>query len=304
CLSGFSLAVPLVRRSWPLIPRWTTRMSPPSSLTSRYLPRRSMPVILRPSSLAAKCFLLGWRRIDRMPLTSTCLMRRPTTSFSRSRRTVSTSGSSGIGAHLRVLRLSRRAVARRGQRSPGFLGRSLLGLLLGPTLARTALLVADVDGGVEALGVVGALFADVIARHGVEALGGELLEAGLVVLAARPGCRFGDALAEQREDELVGRIPAPVEVDGADHGLHGVGEDRRLLPPARRVLALAEGQGRPDAEIAGQVGQHAGVDHRCPNLGQLAFGQAGEGAKEVIGHDQAEHGVAQELEALVGLGAG
>src|SRR5438105_12774567 len=160
-----------------------------------------------------------------MPLTSTCLMRLPTTSFSRSRRSVSTSGNSGIGAHLRVLRLRRRAVARRGQRPPGFLGSGLLGLLLGPTLARTALLVADVDGGVEALGVVGALFADVVARHGVEALGGELLEAGLVVLAARAGCRFGDALAEQREDELMRRSPAPVEVDRADHGLHGVGQD-------------------------------------------------------------------------------
>src|SRR5438477_4632614 len=124
-------------------------MSPPSSLTNRYLPLRSIPMILRPSSLPAKSFLLGCRRIDRLPLTSTCLMRLPTTSFSRSRLRVSTSGSSGTGAHLFV-RPGLRAVTSRRQRSPGLGGRRLLGLLLRPTLARAALLLVDVDGGVEA----------------------------------------------------------------------------------------------------------------------------------------------------------
>src|SRR5438477_9006489 len=125
-------------------------MSPPSSLTNRYLPLRSIPMILRPSSLPAKCFLLGCRRIDRMPLTSTCLMRLPTTSFSRSRLSVSTSGSSGIGGHFVGIGVG--AVASRRQRPPRLRRGRLLGLLLGPALARAALLVVDVDGGVEALG--------------------------------------------------------------------------------------------------------------------------------------------------------
>src|SRR6266852_2134435 len=108
-----------------------------------------------------------------MPLTSTCLMRLPTTSFSRSRRRVSTSGSSGIGAHLVALGLGGGAVARRRQRPPCPLGGGLLGLLLGAALARAALLVVDGDGGVEALGVVGAFLAHLVAGNGVEALGGE-----------------------------------------------------------------------------------------------------------------------------------
>src|SRR5947208_7533505 len=162
------------------MPRCTTRMSPPSSLTRRYLPRRSIPVILRPSSLPTKCFLLGWRRIERMPLTSTCLMRLPTTSFSRSRRRVSTSGSSGIDD----LSLRVRAVARARQRAPRLGGGRLFGLLLRPTFARTALLLVDVHGGVEALGVVGAVLPDLVAGQSVETLGGQLLQAGLVVLAA------------------------------------------------------------------------------------------------------------------------
>src|SRR5438128_1648368 len=118
-------------------------MSPPSILNSRYLPRRTIPRIFFPSSLDTKWRLLGWRRIDRIPPTSTCLMRLPTTSFSRSRRSVSTSGSSGIGSHLAS-----------GESAPRFLGGRLLGLLLRASRARAVLVVAQVDGGEEALGVI------------------------------------------------------------------------------------------------------------------------------------------------------
>src|SRR5437899_3740784 len=150
-------------------------------------------MILWPSSLPAKCFLFGCRRMERMPLTSTCLMRLPTTSFSRSRRRVSTSGSSGIDTHPRVVGLGVGAVAGRRQRSPG-LGRGrLLGLLLRPALARPALVLVDEDGGVEAFGVVGTVLTDVVAGQGVETLGRQLLQARLVVLAARSGGRLGDA---------------------------------------------------------------------------------------------------------------
>src|SRR5436190_17367967 len=104
--------------------------------------------------------------MERMPLTSTCLMRLPTTSFSRSRLSVSTSGSSGIGGHL-----IRRALAGGGEGAPRHLGGGLLGLLLRPALARPALLVPEIDGGEEALGVVRPLLLHDVAREGVEALG-------------------------------------------------------------------------------------------------------------------------------------
>src|SRR5581483_11655739 len=287
------------------MPRWTTRMSPPSSLTSRYLPLRSMPVILWPSSLPTKCFLLGCRRIERMPLTSTCLMRLPTTSFSRSRFSVSTSGSSGIDdLGLGVVGLRVGAVARCRQRAPRLFGGRLFGLLLRATLAAAALVFVDKNGRVEPLGVVGTVLAHLIARQRVEALGRQFLQPGLVVLPTGAGGGLGDAVLEEVEDELVCGLPTAVEVDGADHGLHGVGEDRRLLAPAGRVLTLAEGQRRADAEFGSQVGEHAGVHHRRPNLGQLALGQAGERAEEVVGDDQAEHRVTEELEAFVGLAPG
>ena len=106
CLGSGSRTPPLPRSSWPLMPRWTTSTSPPSSRRSRYLPRRSTPMILWPSSRATKSALSGWRRMVRSPSTATDLMRRPTTSLSRSRLRVSTSGSSGIG--IEVLRRIRR----------------------------------------------------------------------------------------------------------------------------------------------------------------------------------------------------
>ena len=46
--------------------------------------------------------------------------------------------------------------------------------------------------------------------------------------------------------------------------------------------------------------RRAGVDDRRAQLGQPALGQVGVGAVEGLGHDDAEHRVAEELQALVG----
>src|SRR5438067_2276780 len=166
------------RRSWPLMPRWATSRSPPSSLNSRYFPLRFIAVIFWPSSRDVNWSLRVWRRIERLPLTSTVLIFRPTTSRSRSRRRVSTSGSSGT----RTTRV--RAGARAGplQRLPRHPGRHLLGLLLRAPLTGAVRAAAHVDGGEEALVVVGALVGDLVAGHVVEARR-QLLEPALEVLA-------------------------------------------------------------------------------------------------------------------------
>src|SRR3954447_24232544 len=117
-----------------------------------------------------KCFLLGWRRIERMPVICTSRTRLPMTSFSRSRRSVSTSGSSGIGAPA-------------GEELPSGVGRGLLGLLLRAPVSGTADLAVDVDGRREDLGVVGTGAGDDITRQLVEPPGNNLLQAGLEVVA-------------------------------------------------------------------------------------------------------------------------
>ena len=134
-------------------------------------------------------------------------------------------------------------------------------------------------------------------------MSGQLLEPALEVLP-RPLGRLGDAFAQQADDEAVGLRPAPVEVDRGDQGLHDVGQDRGLLPPAGLVLALAEQQRRAHLELGGDLGQHDRVHDRGPHLRQLALGEVAVGPEDVVGDGQTEDGVAQELEALVRHRAG
>ena len=82
--------------SCPLMRRWIITVSPVSSGLSRYFPRRPASVIVapvRPSMTARR----DVRRTVRSRPTSTWSIRRPTTNRSSPRRTVSTSGNSGIG---------------------------------------------------------------------------------------------------------------------------------------------------------------------------------------------------------------
>ncbi len=71
--------------------------------------------------------------------------------------------------------------------------------------------------------------------------------------------------------------------------------------PPDCVLALAEQQRVAELELGGHLGQRGRAHDRRPHLGQLALGQSRVGAEDVVGDDQAEHGVAEELEPLVGL---
>ena len=59
--------------------------------------------------------------------------------------------------------------------------------------------------------------------------------------------------------------------------LDGVGEDRGLVAAAGGLLAAAEPDVLAEPEVAGDVGQRARVDHRGPQLGELALGQVGVG---------------------------
>ena len=94
-------------------------------------------------------------------------------------------------------------------------------------------------------------------------------------------------------------MPA-AEVHGADDGLDGVGEDRGLVAAAGGLLAAAELDVLAEADLAADVGQGAGVDDRRAQLGQPALGEVRVGEVERLGDDDPEHGVPEELQALVG----
>src|ERR1700733_5366626 len=114
CL-GLGSLTDLTRSSCPLIPRCTTSVSPLSSVSRRYLPRRPTDLMVRPSRGVRKCLAEGWRRTERPLATATDLIFFPGTSRDRSWRNVSTSGNSGI---LQTL--------------PGVASRFLFGIFLGP----------------------------------------------------------------------------------------------------------------------------------------------------------------------------
>src|SRR5262245_3143663 len=250
CFGAGSLVCAL--RSCPLIRRWMTSSSAVSSLNTRYFPRRSTPAILAPVSLVMNCFF-GCRLTVRVPLTSTALMRLPTASRSRPRRIVSTSGSSGIVAfhgQLGAQPLPRRS-RRRG-----------LGLLLRPALALAQQLTAEPYVGIEALGVVRPVVGDRVPRQFGEPPGRQLLEPGLVVLPARTHARLRDAVAEQLHDQQARRVPSAIEIDRAQYRFERVGEDRRLLTPARAVLALPEEHGGAELELGGDFCEGRGAHDR------------------------------------------
>jgi hypothetical protein len=68
------------------------------------------------------------------------------------------------------------------------------------------------------------------------------------------------------------------------------------------VSARIEALSRPPVASSprpSHLGECAHVDDGGPQLGQLALGQVGVGPVERVGDDQAEHRVAEELQALV-----
>src|SRR5213594_4250351 len=110
----------------------------------RYLPRLLIPLIRAPTRGSSNSLRRPWRRMTRMALrvarTSAVRIFLPTTSFSRSRRMISTSGSSGIP----LLEL--------GQ---GAFGGRLLRLLFRPAGPLAEKLADEEDLGVEAFGMIG-----------------------------------------------------------------------------------------------------------------------------------------------------
>ena len=126
-----------------------------------------------------------------------------------------------------------------------------------------------------------------------------LLQQGLVVLLVPVLAHLVDLGHEQALHELARRQEPRVEVVGADDGLERVGEDGLLAAAPGVLLAAADEDVVVDAQPPGDLRQ-AGLAHdEALDPRQLALGLADQLFVEVLGHHEAEHGVAEELEALV-----
>src|SRR5919109_340496 len=303
CWGGGVRLVP--RRNRPLIPKWATSTLPSSSCSRMYLPFRSALAIFRPVRRSRNSRGVLCRRITRLVflvrLTSTSPMRRPTTSFSRSLRRPSTSGSS-INPATRppASRLSRSHGAPLGPEPVVRLaGGPLLRLLLRSPPPGPVGPAVQENGGREFLGVVRPPFLHPVLGHRPNVLGGQLLEAGLVVSVTLASGVGGHPGPEQPGDQLGARPQPPVQVRRSQDGLHGVREDGRLVPAAGQLLPPAQQELLPQAQLAGHLGEGEHVHGGRPKLGQLALGQIGEPPVGQVGDHHAQDGVAQELQALV-----
>ena len=123
----------------------------------------------------------------------------------------------------------------------------------------------------EALVVVGALLAhQAIVQHLAALPLDQLLKGGLVV----PGLgQPGHLTAEDIFlDDLPGGADAPVQIDSGQHGLHRVGPDGGALASAAGLLAPAQVEILPQAQLLGHHHQALLADQGGPGAGQVPLG--------------------------------
>ena len=102
------------------------------------------------------------------------------------------------------------------------------------------------------------------------------------------------------DEALRGGEPG-VQVVGADDRFQAVGEDGLLRPSARVLLALADEDEIVHAQAAGDLREARLAHDEALDPRQLPFRLVRKRRIHVLGHDEPEHRVAEELQALVVL---
>src|ERR671918_72449 len=237
---------PLVLTNCPVSARSTTSVCELSSSKRMCFPFLSIRSTFAPSkrswnSLGRPCLRMTFMAL--LPgRTSTSLKRRPTTSFSRSRRSTSISGSAGIRPPL-VGRTHRFRVGEPLERLPRCV---LLRFLLRAPIPNAVEIGVHVDVRGEALVVVRTRGRHPVGREASVIPDDDLLKRGLGVVAAADRDATLDLGLEQWNEDRARLVDPSVQVSRADESLERVGQQRRLLAPAGRFLALAELYVGPD----------------------------------------------------------
>src|SRR5262249_27401127 len=186
---------------------------------------------------------------------------------------------------------------------------SLCGLLLGALARRSRPQHAQVELRNVALHLEGLLVRLALHRHDavlrqppVPRLQ-DFLQARLGVLRRPLRIEALDQRPESGEHRLARGVVAAVQEHRAEHRLDRIGEDRGPRLGAGGELALAQAQVLADAERLRHLGERLLADQARPQARELALRELRETRVEHVGDGTAEHAIAQELEALVVLGA-
>ena len=99
----------------------------------------------------------------------------------------------------------------------------------------------------------------------------------------------------------AGGIEAGIGEDRTEHGLAGIGEDGLLAAPTTQSLAAAHHDEIAKLPGLGYLGAGLGADQMIEPAGKLAFISVWKLVGEKLGDGEAEHAVAEELEAFIVL---
>jgi hypothetical protein len=105
--------------------------------------------------------------------------------------------------------------------------------------------------------------------------------------------------AKDPDHHPAGCLEPTVGVDGSEHRLEDVCEDRRLLPSPRPFLAPSESHPVVEPELLRAVGQRPAVDHLGPHLRKGTFVGGFVCRHENFRDEEVEHRIPEKLESLV-----
>ena len=255
--------------TWPLMRRWIISVSPESSGSSRYLPRRSAAVddgVGEPGDQR----LAGRAAHRALPA-----------DVDRGRSVGRPDGARGHAAPSRPREAPASVVSpsfslTSDERGQACVAAACSAAFFDRPVALADDVAVDAHGGVERLGVVRALATSPRTPGRRDRRGRSAPAAASCGRTGpmRVGGRRASAASTQPLDHAVRRLGAAVEVHGAEHRLERVGQDRRLVGAHRRRPRPAEQQCRPEVEVDGDLGQRDRVDHALAQVGQLALGRS------------------------------
>ncbi len=127
----------------------------------------------------------------------------------------------------------------------------------------------------------------------------EFLEAAFGVVVGGVDLEVFEEFAGFGQDDAADGDEVAIQIHGADEGLEGIGKGAGAVAAAVGFFAAAHHEVAAEAEALGQEAEAVARDDAGADLGQVAFGKAGELIEEVLGEDELEDGVAEEFEPLV-----
>jgi hypothetical protein len=101
------------------------------------------------------------------------------------------------------------------------------------------------------------------------------------------------------EDKAPGRRQPPIEIERADDGFTGIGQNPRILAPAGARLTLCETQETPKVQAYRDFLQRLATDKAAKSAREIALGRIGVIFQQQVRDHQAQYPVTQKFKAFI-----